>query len=361
MLYHGGGGGDSFQLNEGDAVTIRGIDGGMYRRMFVSTDVYIDGCSIRMACERGRTLVVGEDCVLEKTGIYGWYVGAIGCEMVRWIHSHERVSKWRFILAFDTGDGAYSRQTAPGPRYPNPPIDHSRARTSPAHAFDSRPGRHAFPSPASTSLFPTFRNANFWIFPLAVLGYSGTQKMYLGTTHPPPSVSQLHKPHSNTPTTIKNITPTEQLTQMPTQPLPHPLPHLLRCNLHHMGIPNHKGRDDLSIALIRQADDADFSDAGVAEDAVFDFEGVDVLPAADDEVFDAAGDLEVAVGGHASFVAGLGDTVREEELETQKERCRERRSGGRGKGKEETSRTCIQSLPCSSGTSTSMVFFGSPQ
>ena len=49
----------------GGGVMIRGIDGGMYRRMFVSTDVYIDGCSIRMACERGRTLVVGEDCVLE--------------------------------------------------------------------------------------------------------------------------------------------------------------------------------------------------------------------------------------------------------------------------------------------------------
>lgn len=87
-----------------------------------------------------------------------------------------------------------------------------------------------------------------------------------------------------------------------------------------MGIPNHAGRDDLSIALIRKPDDADFSDAGVAEDAVFDFEGVDVFAAADDEVFDAAGDLDVAVGGHAGFVAGLGDMVREEGLGTQRGR-----------------------------------------
>ena len=34
----------------------------------------------------------------------------------------------------------------------------------------------------------------------------------------------------------------------------------------------------------------------MSQEAVFDFERVDVLAAADDEVFDAAGDFEVALG-----------------------------------------------------------------
>lgn len=42
------------------------------------------------------------------------------------------------------------------------------------------------------------------------------------------------------------------------------------------------------------------------EQAVFDLEGVDVFAAADDEVFDAAGDGYVAVWGEGAFVAGLG-------------------------------------------------------
>lgn len=41
------------------------------------------------------------------------------------------------------------------------------------------------------------------------------------------------------------------------------------------------------------------------QQAVFDLERVDVLPPADDQVFDAAGDGDVAVGVQGGFVTGL--------------------------------------------------------
>ena len=37
------------------------------------------------------------------------------------------------------------------------------------------------PFPSFSILMPTSLNKNFWIFPLAVLGYSSTQNTYFGT------------------------------------------------------------------------------------------------------------------------------------------------------------------------------------
>ena len=92
---------------------------------------------------------------------------------------------------------------------------------------------------------------------------------------------------------------------MPTQPSPHPLPHLLDPGFLFSLVSDNERRDGLAVALVGEADYADVCDAGVAEEAVFDFERVDVLAAADDEVFDAAGDFDVAGGVHGAFVAGL--------------------------------------------------------
>lgn len=43
----------------------------------------------------------------------------------------------------------------------------------------------------------------------------------------------------------------------------------------------------------------------MGEEAVFDFEGVDILATADDQVFDPAGDADVAVRVEGAFVACL--------------------------------------------------------
>ena len=43
----------------------------------------------------------------------------------------------------------------------------------------------------------------------------------------------------------------------------------------------------------------------MCEKAVFDFEGVDVFASADDEIFDPAGDFQIAVCVYEGFVAGL--------------------------------------------------------
>lgn len=104
-------------------------------------------------------------------------------------------------------------------------------------------------------------------------------------------------------------------TEMMTQFLSHPVPDLLflllflgLCLLHGScasGSPHHESRHNLPVPLVRKADDADVFDCRVGEQAIFDFERVDVFAAADDEVFDAAGDFEVALGIHEGFVARL--------------------------------------------------------
>lgn len=66
-----------------------------------------------------------------------------------------------------------------------------------------------------------------------------------------------------------------------------------------------KGRDDLSVSLVGQPNDADFGNGRVAEKAVLDLERMNVLAALDDEVLDASGDLQVTVCVHFGLVACL--------------------------------------------------------
>ena len=72
-----------------------------------------------------------------------------------------------------------------------------------------------------------------------------------------------------------------------------------------------KSGDDLAVMLVLQPDDAGLLDGRMGEEDVFDLERGDVFAAADDEVFDAAGDLEVAVEGEEGFVACLREGERE--------------------------------------------------
>lgn len=88
------------------------------------------------------------------------------------------------------------------------------------------------------------------------------------------------------------------------QLLRHQGPHFFRFQLPPLHR-DHKRCHNLAVSFVRKAYHADFCDLGVAEEAVLDFERVDVFAAADDDVFDAAGDLQVAVGVHLGFVAGL--------------------------------------------------------
>lgn len=66
-----------------------------------------------------------------------------------------------------------------------------------------------------------------------------------------------------------------------------------------------EGGDDLAVFLVGDADDGHVGHAGVGQETVFDLERVDVLAAADDQVFDAACDRDVAVRADVCFVAGL--------------------------------------------------------
>lgn len=91
---------------------------------------------------------------------------------------------------------------------------------------------------------------------------------------------------------------------MPTQTSPNPFPHLLLAHLHPL-VQNHKHSDNLAVPVIRDATSRGVQDGVVAEEAVFNIEGVDVFAAADDEVFEAPGDFDVALVVHFCFVAGL--------------------------------------------------------
>lgn len=87
-----------------------------------------------------------------------------------------------------------------------------------------------------------------------------------------------------------------------TQLLTHPQPYVLLpqyCTVSPLlrtTSANNKRSDDFTIPFIRKPDNADVGDPRVGEEAVFDFERVDVFAATDDEIFDPAGDSQVAVG-----------------------------------------------------------------
>lgn len=106
---------------------------------------------------------------------------------------------------------------------------------------------------------------------------------------------------------------------MMAQLLPHPTPDFF-CRYRSIPLPlssffsstcssatvrNHERGYDFAVAFVRQADDGDFRDGRMREEAVFDLERVDVLAALDDEVLDAAGDGDVAGGVDGGFVARL--------------------------------------------------------
>lgn len=61
---------------------------------------------------------------------------------------------------------------------------------------------------------------------------------------------------------------------------------------------------------IRNTNDRNIRDTGERQKTVFDLERVDVLSAADDQVFDAACYADVAVWGEGGFVAGLRSIIR---------------------------------------------------
>jgi hypothetical protein len=92
---------------------------------------------------------------------------------------------------------------------------------------------------------------------------------------------------------------------MMAQPFPNPAPDLFDTDI--LALNRHHERSDyLSVFFIGDANDGYLLDSVVREETVFDLEGVDVFAAADDEVFDAAGDGYIAFRVHGGFVAGLG-------------------------------------------------------
>lgn len=68
---------------------------------------------------------------------------------------------------------------------------------------------------------------------------------------------------------------------MSTELLPRPLPHILVAQSSRRWRQSQEHTDDFSVAIVGDADDAGFDDAGVLEEAVFDFAGEDVLAACD--------------------------------------------------------------------------------
>lgn len=98
-------------------------------------------------------------------------------------------------------------------------------------------------------------------------------------------------------------------TEMPAQSLPNPLPRLPRREAPSSApttIPQHEeDGDDLAVHVVGDAACRGVGDGVVREQPVLDVEGVDVLAAADDDVFEAAGYGDVAGGVHFGFVAGL--------------------------------------------------------
>src|SRR5690606_3541290 len=72
--------------------------------------------------------------------------------------------------------------------------------------------------------------------------------------------------------------------------------------------PDHGG-DLLAPVRVGDAEDDRLRDAGVAGDRGLDLARIDVLPAADDEVLEAAGDGDVAALVHDADVAGVQPAV----------------------------------------------------
>src|SRR5262249_58330121 len=66
-----------------------------------------------------------------------------------------------------------------------------------------------------------------------------------------------------------------------------------------------RGGDRLTEETVRDAVAIRIGNGAVLAQPVFDLLRRDVLAAADDQVLDAAGDPEIAVGIHARFVAGV--------------------------------------------------------
>src|SRR3984893_9346903 len=71
-------------------------------------------------------------------------------------------------------------------------------------------------------------------------------------------------------------------------------------------VPQHDhGMHAFTPALVGYADDRAHLDLGQLRDHVLDFCRVDVLAAADDHVLDTVDDVDVAVGVHATSIAGM--------------------------------------------------------
>jgi hypothetical protein len=77
---------------------------------------------------------------------------------------------------------------------------------------------------------------------------------------------------------------------------------------------DHTGEDLLAVPLVRYADHLHIGDLGVGVEELLDLARVDVLPASDDHVLDAADDLDVAVLAHHRQVAGVHPAPRVDRL-----------------------------------------------
>lgn len=132
-----------------------------------------------------------------------------------------------------------------------------------------------------------------------------------------------------------------------------PVPNLGRVDLTSSCDGDHERGDDLAVAVVGDADHADVGDGRARQEAVLDFQRVDVLAAADDQIFDAAGDPDVAVRVHLCFVAGLFHRGKVSFFDV----------GGGGNRKNDfgDTHTCIHTFPCLSVTITSALLSGEPQ
>lgn len=77
------------------------------------------------------------------------------------------------------------------------------------------------------------------------------------------------------------------------------------------GLEDEPGDGDFALDGVGLGDDGGFADAGLIEEELFNFAGIDVETGDDDEVGLAAGEREVAVGGDRAEIAGAEPAIDE--------------------------------------------------
>ena len=86
------------------------------------------------------------------------------------------------------------------------------------------------------------------------------------------------------------------------------LDHILLLQIVVLG-QNHDRHDAFAEILVRQADHGGFLDAGFTVDHAFDFLGIDIVAAADDEVLASADNVDIASLVDLAKIAGDEETV----------------------------------------------------